>query len=847
MPYVDLRFKPGINKEVTPYSKENGWVDCDKVRFRFGFPEKLNGWVRSTPKSFLGQCRGLHEWVALNGAHFLGLGTEQKYYIKQGTDYNDITPLRREGAAITISSELFSSELTVTETNHGCVVNDFVTFTANAYDAGASDATNALAIQNLSVGILFASVGLSTNNAKALFEDTLISGTRPVGDITNDGFVTSDDALEYAKYFNGVQDNATYITYIEDTLHPFLIANHTGGAGTTADPGPYAFYFGSISSVMTAPVLSQEYQVTEVVNGSVFKVVARSVSSIESITESGGTSFTPLVNDNWSSGIKGTASYQIGTGLNISVPGTGWGAGLWGGINNNALQTSITADINNTVNTIPVTSSTGLAAGDTLLIGGTELVTVGSVSSNDLQGCTRGADGTTASSHLAFSTNGPAATVVRAYGAVTPSSSDLNGWGISIATGTQTASSNLRIWSNDNFGEDLIFNERNGQIFYWDKDSGLGSRGVELSTSAGTPTSVPQKVAQVLLSDRDRHVIAFGCDGLGSNSADTKGDGLQDPMLIRFSSQESPVDWYPSPTNTAGDLRIDSGSMIVQAVETRQQILVFTDVAVYAMQFVGPPYTFGINLISSNISISSPKSAVAVDDAVYWMGIAEFYGFSGSVQRIPCSVRDYVFNDFNASQASKVVAGSNISFSEVWWFYPSESSDENDRYVVFNYLENIWYVGNLSRTAWLDRGISTLPVATGGNNYLYNHETGAAYTDETSNTASFIESGDLGISDGNVFSFITRVLPDLDFREDNVNNTSVDFILNAKNAPGQSVQNTTNQVITKTSNVPVDQYTEQYQTRLRGRSFTFKVQSTDTGVLWRLGIPRVDIKPDGRR
>jgi hypothetical protein len=318
-------------------------------------------------------------------------------------------------------------------------------------------------------------------------------------------------------------------------------------------------------------------------------------------------------------------------------------------------------------------------------------------------------------------------------------------------------------------------------------------------------------------------------------------------MLIRFSSQESPTDWYPTPINTAGDLRIDSGSRIVQAVETRQQILVFTDVAVYAMQFVGPPYTFGINLVSSNISIRSSKAAVAVDDSVYWMGVAEFYGFSGSVQRIPCSVRDYVFDDFNNSQADKVVSGSNISFSEVWWFYPSESSEENNRYVVFNYLENVWYVGNLSRTAWLDRGISTLPVATGGNNYLYNHETGSAYTDETSNTASFVESGDLGISDGNSFSFITRVLPDLNFREDDVDNTTVDFILSAKNSPGQTVQSTTTQVITKTSNVPVDQYTEQYQTRLRGRSFTFKVQSTDADVLWRLGIPRVYIKPDGRR
>jgi len=263
------------------------------------------------------------------------------------------------------------------------------------------------------------------------------------------------------------------------------------------------------------------------------------------------------------------------------------------------------------------------------------------------------------------------------------------------------------------------------------------------------------------------------------------------------------------------------------------------------MQFIGPPFTFGINLISSNISIASPRAAVAVDDAVYWMGSAEFYGYTGAVQRIPCTVRDHVFNDFNTAQSDKVVAGANISFSEVWWFYPSLSSDENDRYVVYNYQEDIWFIGTLARTAWLDRGISALPVATGTDNYLFNHETGAK-ADGAAMT-SFIESGDLGISDGNQFSFVSRVLPDLNFRDTNVNNTTVDFILNAKNAPGQVAQTTNTDTITKTSNVPVDQYTSQYQTRLRGRSFTFKVQSTDADVLWRLGIPRVDIRSDGRR
>jgi hypothetical protein len=226
------------------------------------------------------------------------------------------------------------------------------------------------------------------------------------------------------------------------------------------------------------------------------------------------------------------------------------------------------------------------------------------------------------------------------------------------------------------------------------------------------------------------------------------------------------------------------------------------------------------------------------------MGNSEFYNYNGTVQRIPCTVRDHVFNNFNYNEAGKVVAGSNVSFAEIWWFYPSASSNENDSYVVYNYQENIWFIGTMSRTAWLDRGISDVPVATGTNNYLYNQETGSL--DDGSAMASFVESGDLGIADGQQFSFISRVLPDLNFRE-STETSSVNFIFSAKNAPGQVSQATETDTVSKTSATPVDQYTNQYQIRLRGRSFTFKVESTDQNVLWRLGIPRVDIRPDGRR
>ena len=734
MPLSKLKFKPGINKEITPFSEENGWVDCDKVRFRFGYPEKLNGWEKNSNKAFLGLCRGLHEFVSLNGEKFLGLGTEQKFYIRQGTDFKDVTPIRQTTSAgdVTFSATNGSAVITVTDTNHGCVANDFVTFS---------------------------------------------------------------------------------------------------GAAT-------------LGGTITANVLNQEYQITDIVDGNTYKIAARTVSTIESITVSGGLNQTAVAangSDTGNGGSSVVGTYQIGTGLNDAVFGTGWGAGFWGGTTAGALTTTVNegGTLSDSDTTITVASSTGIVAGDIVLID-LELILVGGISSNDLTSCTRGHKGTTAATHANQSS------VRLAFGNAS-TADDFSGWGLSLVSGTLTPSANLRIWSQDNFGEDLLLNERNGRIYYWDKTNGTGTRAKFLTDTAlglGTRTSVPTIASQVLLSDRDRHVIAFGADGFGTSSASTDGNGVQDPLLIRFSSQENPVDWYPTSTNTAGDLRISSGSKIVQAVETRQQILVFTDVSIHAMQFLGPPFTFGINLISENITIASPKAAVAVDDSVFWMGAAEFYAFTGAVQRIPCTVRDYVFDDINTSQYDKIVAGANVSFSEVWWFYPSANSSENDRYVVYNYLEKLWFIGSLARTAWLDRGISSLPLATASDNFLFNQEVGAQ--DNGSAMTSFIESGDMSITDGNQFSFISRVIPDINFREA-VDTSSLEFILETKSFPGQTDQNSSTNTISKTSSTPVDQYTNQYFTRLRGRSFTLKLQSTDANVLWRLGVPRIEIRPDGRR
>lgn len=415
------------------------------------------------------------------------------------------------------------------------------------------------------------------------------------------------------------------------------------------------------------------------------------------------------------------------------------------------------------------------------------------------------------------------------------------GWGSGTwSRGTWGSPSNepvplneLRQWSSDNFGEDLLLNPRDGGIYYWDKTSGLASRAVALSDLPGA-NAAPTVAKQVLVSDRDRHVLAFGCDGQGA-------PGVQDPLLIRFSDQESAADWAATATNTAGDLRLGSGSEIICAVETRQQIVVFTDTTLYAMQFLGPPFTFGATSISENITIQGPRAAVAVGDAVFWMGKAEFYVYGGTVERLPCTVRDYVFNSINEDQAAKTFASLNSENSEVWWFYPSADSAVTDRYVVYNYLEKAWYYGSLTRTAWTDRGVLDLPIAASTDGYLYFHENG--FDDGSTNPASpieaYIQSSPVDIGEGDRFMFISRMLPDWTFRNSSNPTPTADITVDVRNFQRAGY--------TASSTHEISEDTTQLFFRLRGRQMRFKIASDQAGVTWRLGSPRLDIRQDGRR
>jgi len=640
MPLTKLQFRPGINKETTSFANEGGWFDCDKVRFRFGTPEKIGGWIKRSGSSFLGTARALHAWVAIDGTQFLGVGTHLKYYIEEGGGYNDATPLRETTASggATFSATNGSAVITVTDSNHGAVAGDFVTFSGAA----------------------------------------------------------------------------------------------TLGGNITAD------------------ILNQEYQIDEIVSTTQYKFSARTVSTIASITDENQlnpTAVTASASDSGNGGSSVVAAYQVNVGLDTTVSGNGWGAGTWG----------------------------------------------------------RGT------------------------------------WG--SGTSLTATGATLRIWSHDNFGEDLVFCIRDAGIFYWDKSakSAPMARAVRLNELAGADSTVPTKAKVVLVSDRDRHIIAFGCDP----ETDV---GTQDPLLIRFCSQADPTTWQSLPTNTAGDLRVSSGSEIITAVETKQQILVFTDVSLHAMQFLGPPFTFGVTLISKNITIVGPLGAIAVEDSVFWMGSEEFYVYSGQVQKLPCTVKDHVFNDFNTSQAEKVTAGVNSSFGEIWWFYPSANSSEVDKYVIYNYQQQIWYIGSLERTVWLDRGINSQPTAA-RDGYLYSHETGFSdgSTEPATAISSHIESSQLDIGDGENFVFLKRVIPDVTFEGTEADNPLLNFTLKTRNFPGGQYLQTETKEVLRSSTTPVEQFTDQVHIRLRGRSFALRLEESVIGNRWRLGLPRIDIRPDGRR
>jgi hypothetical protein len=417
-------------------------------------------------------------------------------------------------------------------------------------------------------------------------------------------------------------------------------------------------------------------------------------------------------------------------------------------------------------------------------------------------------------------------------------------WGVGTPSATQTS---LRIWSQDNFGEDLIFGPRTGGIYYWDATTGVSTRGVLLSSLAGA-SDVPVLQNFIYISDINRFVFCFGCNDYGSLTID--------PMLIRWSDQESAVNWTPAATNQAGSLRLSHGSEIITAVQTRQEIVVFTDSALYSLQYLGAQAgVWGAQLLGDNISIEGPNAAVIASGVVYWMGVDKFYQYDGRVQTLPCDLRRHVFSDFNQAQAAQVYAGTNEGFNEVWWFYPSANSLTNDRYVVYNYLEKIWYYGTLGRTAWLDSGLQDYPIGATYLGNLVQHENGVDDNATGTPTAinAYIESAEFDLEDGQNFGFVWRMLPDITFQGSTAANPSMTMTLIPMKGSGsgfnnpQSLGGSSSAAVTRSATVPIEQFTNIVYIRVRGRQMIMKAQSTDLGVTWQLGSPRIDVRMDGRR
>jgi len=624
MPLKKLVFTPGVNRERTSYASEGAWYECDKVRFRQGFPEKIGGWERISSSYFLGVCRSLWDWITLGSIRLLGVGTNVKFYLEQGGIYNDITPLRKTTAAgsVTFAATAGNPSITVTDTGHGATVGDYVTF------AGA--------------------VSLGGN--------------------------------------------------------------------------------------VTATVLNQEYEIFSIVDADNYIITAP-------------TGVLPNASDSGNGGAAAYAAYQINVGSAFAIPLTGWGGGAWG--------------------------------------------------------------------------NGT--------------------WGVGlVSTGP------LRLWSQQNFGEDLIFGPRGGAIYYWDASGTVTTRGVLLS-SLGGASQVPTVQNYLLVSDVSRFVFAFGTNDIGTATID--------PMLVRWSDQENAVDWNPSTTNQAGSLRLSRGTQIISAKQSRQEVLVWTNSSLYSLQYVGPPAVWGAQLVGDNISIASPNAVAFANGTAYWMGKDKFYMYDGRTQPLVCDLKRLVFDGLNTLQYDQVFAGTVEEFHEIWWFYCSNGQTTIDRYVVYNYVENIWYYGTMARTAWLDSGLRDHPLAATPGGNLVNHEVGC----DDQETASpipihaYIASAQLDIDDGDRFAFIWRMLPDMTFSGSTATDPSATMTVLPLNNSGSgynspaSVGGNDSGAVTRSVSVPVEQYTQQLNIRVRGRQLAVKVESTDLGVAWQLGAPRIDMRPDGRR
>jgi hypothetical protein len=630
MPFQKLNFKPGINRDQTNYSNEGGWYECDKIRFRSGFPEKIGGWVKTTTEYMLGYCRQMFGWITSYSDNFLACGTNKKAYIEVGGYFYDITPLR------------------------------------------AVDPT----------------------------------------------FTTTDTD----NCFNTVSGSSIVTVIITDC---------------NADVGNYVDFTGANAiGTITAAALNTTHEIQTVINVDAFTI---DVGIAANTTGNGG-------------GTTINASFEIDTGYGFATEGYGWGTGAWGG--------------------------------------------------------------------------------------------DF-GWGLSSP---DPISLPQQDWWFDQFDNDLVMNIRNGPIYYWERgtnatpDVALATRAFLLEDLAGA-ADVPDAAMQILVSQNDKHLLAFGCQPYAGSA------GEFDPLLIRWASQDDPGMWTPQITNTSGFLRISRGSLIVRAIPTKQEILVFTEATLSSLQFTGTNDVFALQEIGDNLSIMGPRAVTVVNNMTFWMGHDKFYVYTGRVETLPCTLRNFVFNDINFDQSDQVICGTNEGWNEVWWMYPSAQSNVNNRYVIYNHLERIWYYGDIDRNAWLDSPLREFPQAsytddTLERSYLLNHESGT--NDDGAPLAAYIQSSDFDIAEGDQLMLTRRVIPDISFEGSSASNPEANFIIRPRNFPGGAYQSNASNTQRVIQSV-VNQYTNEVFMRARARQVALRVESAGLDTQWQLGSPRLDIRPDGRR
>ena len=603
-------------------------------------------------------------------------------------------------------------------------------------------------------------------------------------------------------------------------------------AGHGAQTGDFVTFSGAVSlgGNITAAILNAEFQIT---------YLSSNTYTIQS-------SIAATAGDSGDGGASVVGAYQITTGNSVFTQNVGWGAGAWGGIVIGTATTAVSGGtLSNSNTTVTVTSTAAFTATGSILIDQETITYTGKTTSPDtFTGCTRGVSGT-----------GSGAATTHADGAAVVQSTSFTGWG---SPAVSSIGEQLRLWSQSNFGEDLVFNPRGGALYYWANASNANvfNRGQLLGPSATVTTkagsisidsSCPTIVSFVMVSDASRFVLAFGCTDYGS--------AIQNPLLIRWSDQESIATWAPAVTNQAGSYQLSDGSQIITAMQTRQEILVLTDSAIYSMQYLGPPYVWGFQLMGDNISIAGPNAIATANNVTYWMGTDKFYMYSGRVETLPCSLRQYVYNDINLTQSFQFFAGTNEGYNEIWWYYCSANSTTIDRYVIFNHLERTWYYGTLARSYWLDSPLRATPMAAGYNGQLIYHENGNddGTTSPPSPIEAYVQSSDFDIGDGHNFGLVTRIIPDVTFDGSTVNNPSLDFTVRPRQFPGTNYGTSDSPTVTSTQNYQnvryytVQQFTQQVFVRVRGRQMAFKIVSNDLGVAWQLGVPRIDARPDGRR